>query len=413
MKIEISAGGLFPVSVLDFQSDLSSHITDSDTVISSFAAVRSSTSCLSGGAGTLSGALNDIDARIQEEEERRTQAKQIQKQADAFVAEAVRVDAGVSRNLARNQQELYGVSPWARPAVGAEDEAPWYEKAVQWLGGKISDGVDAVKKLGKSIKDFYLEHKKVIDTILVVLGAALAIGAVILTCGWALVPLLINVFGISAATAISISTGIGIAAAVTTGLSCIMDVTDIWCEIDQPLFNTAQKVLGTSSDILNGIYGLGMLYNAFKGYRIIRFKGSTVIQNDRIFDPKIVDSKGRNNYQRMLENLAPIGKDGKSLELHHLMQTKNGGLIELTRTNHRGPGRFKFWHNNLGRGAKSVVDHGYEWTKFKHLYWEIRGTDSKVLYDIVTGTTGVIDEIKSLVGGFFDFKTILPLSQQP
>ena len=50
------------------------------------------------------------------------------------------------------------------------------------------------------------------------------------------------------------------------------------------------------------------------------------IKNDRLFDPKLLDSKQRSNIDRMKIGRAPIGKDGKPINLHHLNQKNSGGL---------------------------------------------------------------------------------------
>jgi hypothetical protein len=67
----------------------------------------------------------------------------------------------------------------------------------------------------------------------------------------------------------------------------------------------------------------------------VDFKGNKVYQRDDLFDPKFVDKAGRTNIQRMLEGKAPIGIDGKSLELHHMLQTQDGAIAELTSTFHK------------------------------------------------------------------------------
>ena len=67
----------------------------------------------------------------------------------------------------------------------------------------------------------------------------------------------------------------------------------------------------------------------------VEFKGNKVFQRDDLFDPKFVDEKGRTNIQRMLNSKAPIGIDGHSIELHHMIQTQSGGIVELTKTFHK------------------------------------------------------------------------------
>jgi hypothetical protein len=68
--------------------------------------------------------------------------------------------------------------------------------------------------------------------------------------------------------------------------------------------------------------------------RTVEFQGLKVYQRDDLIDPGRVDRRGRTNVQRMRAGAAPIGPDGKSLEFHHLLQTDDGPLAEVTRTFH-------------------------------------------------------------------------------
>ena len=63
-----------------------------------------------------------------------------------------------------------------------------------------------------------------------------------------------------------------------------------------------------------------------KTWNKTKYNGRSVYKNDGAFDVNHVDSKGRTNVQRMGEGLAPIGKDGKSVELHHMTQSEVNGF---------------------------------------------------------------------------------------
>ena len=67
----------------------------------------------------------------------------------------------------------------------------------------------------------------------------------------------------------------------------------------------------------------------------IEFKGNKVYQRDDLIDPHFIDEKGLTNLQRMTAGRAPIGVDGKSIELHHMLQTNEGAIAELTQTFHQ------------------------------------------------------------------------------
>lgn len=408
MRIEISSSGFGGAAVSELQSNLATYIDDVESIISSFKTVKGNTLGLNGGVGNLQGALDNIELRISNEDNKLQEAKNVQTRVNEFVSLASRVDENVSRKVNNNKDEFYKVNPWLKPAVSIKDEIPWYEQAWIWIRGAkeaVGDGVkttwnwisDTAKKAWDSLVEFYQENKKLIDTIVIIIGAVVAVVAVVASGGWALVPLLVNVFAIQASTAIAISTAVAVTAVITTVASSALNIVDIWAEIENPFFNTTQKILNVSSALLNITYSIGNIYNSFKGYRITNFDGGKVIQNDGAFDPMQVDSMGNTNMERMARKqpLAPIGKDGKSMELHHLLQTEDGGLIELTQSAHRGKNAYSFWHNTDST-FRSVVDHGKEWTKFKQSYWKWRGSNSFSIYDKIVKDSTVVEDIYSV-----------------
>lgn len=54
-----------------------------------------------------------------------------------------------------------------------------------------------------------------------------------------------------------------------------------------------------------------------------------------LINPARMDDQGRTNLDRMKEGIAPIGPDGLSVQLHHVTQTNDGPLMELSATAHR------------------------------------------------------------------------------
>ena len=399
MRIEINAGGIGGISVSDYQTHMQSFVSDADSVIASFKVVKSNTYNLNGGVGNLQRALDSISARVQQEEAKRTAVTQVQSKANDFLRLAARVDNWVAASVEQNKEEFYRTK-WLKPMFSI-DETAWYEDAWNWLCGAKDAIVEGTKAIRTGIKNtikkawdglvvFYNKYKIIIDTSLIVVGAIAAIVVVVATGGWALVPLLINVFGIQASTAIAISTAIAVATVVTTVASSTLNIVDVWAEIDHPLFDTFQSALNISNSLLNITYSAGNIYNAIKGFRIARFDGNKIIQNNRSFDLAQVDSAGRTNIERMNRGMAPIGKDGKAVELHHLLQTEDGGLIELTQTAHRGKGTYAFWHNT-DSSFTSVVDHGKSWTNFTKSYWKWRNNTSYKLPDFITKFSTLIN----------------------
>ena len=275
MRLEISAGGLTgSIAIADYQSNFSSFVTSVESMISSFKAVKSETHNLSGGVGNLQDALENIDARIRKEEEKKADAVTVQKKSNDFLELAVRVDRQVATLVNQNKEEFYRVNPWLRPAP-PEREKAWYEKAWDTIcdvGKAIGDGIgqawnwvkDTAGKIWDGLVEFYKEYKQIIDTILVAVGAVVAVVAVIATGGVALVPLL-GALGVSTTAAIAISTAVAVTAVVSTVAASAMNIVDIWCDIDNPVFNRIQKALNITSAITNTTYSIGNIYNSFKG----------------------------------------------------------------------------------------------------------------------------------------------------
>lgn len=275
MRIEISSSGFGGAAVSELQSNLATFIGDAESIISSFKAVKENTFGLNGGAGNLQGAVENVDSRIRNEDTRLQEAKSIQTQVNEFVSLAARVDDSVSNKVNNNKNEFYKVNPWLKPAVSVEDEVPWYEQAWNWLcgaGETVADGAkqawnwisDTAVKAWNGIVEFYQEHKKIIDTVLIVIGAVAAVVAVISTGGLALVPLL-GALGVSTAVATTISTIVAVVAVVSTIGAAGLNIADTWMEIDNPVFNTIQKVFNITSTVSNITYSIGNIYNSIKG----------------------------------------------------------------------------------------------------------------------------------------------------
>lgn len=74
------------------------------------------------------------------------------------------------------------------------------------------------------------------------------------------------------------------------------------------------------------------------------------------------------NKQRMSEGKAPVGKDGKPVELHHEGQDPKGPVKEMTQSDHRGGDNFKKNHENTGQ-QPSKIDRK-QWNQDRQEYWK-------------------------------------------
>ena len=78
------------------------------------------------------------------------------------------------------------------------------------------------------------------------------------------------------------------------------------------------------------------------------------------------------NIALMKQGKAPIGIDGKKIHLHHLKQQKNGGLIELTATEHT---RHSAILHRYVRKESEISDRNGDFMRFRKLYWQKRSFD--------------------------------------
>ena len=97
--------------------------------------------------------------------------------------------------------------------------------------------------------------------------------------------------------------------------------------------------------------------------------GKLVAQRNSTFFPNIKDALGRTNIERMKQGLAPIGKDGKAVELHHLKQKNDGIIIELTSKEHNVNSKILHQYRK-----KSEIDRN-AFNKFKKDYWKERSEE--------------------------------------
>lgn len=101
-------------------------------------------------------------------------------------------------------------------------------------------------------------------------------------------------------------------------------------------------------------------------------------QRNDLFDPMQVSSWQRNgktitgtNIERMADGNAPIGYDGKSVNLHHLLQTPDGAIVEVSNSFHKK--YYSIIHMNTGK-SPSLINRN-EFRKWASKYWMNRSLD--------------------------------------
>lgn len=101
------------------------------------------------------------------------------------------------------------------------------------------------------------------------------------------------------------------------------------------------------------------------------FQGTRVYQRDDLIDPSRTDQVGRTSAERMEQGLAPVGPDGKAVELHHTIQTSDSPLAEVTNTFHTA--NRQVIHVNPSTIPSGIDRAGFR--QFRQAYWEQRGRD--------------------------------------
>ena len=101
--------------------------------------------------------------------------------------------------------------------------------------------------------------------------------------------------------------------------------------------------------------------------------GVNVYQRNDLIDPNLIDDYGRTNLQRMEKGIAPIGSDGKSINLHHMLQTNDSAIAELTQSFHQV--NTKTIHINPNTIPSGIDRAGFD--VWKKSYWKGRAGDFK------------------------------------
>ena len=107
---------------------------------------------------------------------------------------------------------------------------------------------------------------------------------------------------------------------------------------------------------------------AKSGFKVVEFQGRRVYIKADI-DLTLTDAKGMANLERMQHGLAPIGADGKSINLHHMLQLEPGPMLEINQTLHQA--YTKQLHGLVEDGAsfRNNPILRNDFSKFKKDFW--------------------------------------------
>jgi len=181
--------------------------------------------------------------------------------------------------------------------------------------------------------------------------------------------------GGGAAAGALIGTGVGIAAGMSSAAATAAAVTgsgvtttalsvtggDPTDEI-QAATQAVQSVGTTAGQITQGV-------NQF-WTNTTSFQGNLVYQRPDIINPSLTQG-GLTNIQRMQQGLAPFGPDGARIQLHHMLQTMDGPIAEVTQTFHRAYSSIIHINpNTIGSGIDRAA-----FNTWRSAYWINRAKD--------------------------------------
>lgn len=137
-----------------------------------------------------------------------------------------------------------------------------------------------------------------------------------------------------------------------------------------------------------GSHDFGNTYGARKRiFTPIQFKGSVKVNgmerdvSRRVYQRNDIDfnyydsEEGMTNLQRMMEGYAPIGKDGKPIELHHVLQKEAGPMVEIHELTHREYQKQLHGLRGYGESFRNDKTLSRQYSSFRRFYWKWRANE--------------------------------------
>jgi len=119
--------------------------------------------------------------------------------------------------------------------------------------------------------------------------------------------------------AAAVETSLGIGTAVCRDGDCTNEA-----KVAVEVARSAETVTGEAAKVVGNQFWT----------QVINFKGNLVYQRPDLINPNILQG-GLTNLQRMQVGRPPIGPDGLPIHLHHMLQTMNGPIAEVSQTFHQ------------------------------------------------------------------------------
>jgi hypothetical protein len=144
------------------------------------------------------------------------------------------------------------------------------------------------------------------------------------------------------------------------------------CTVNKGIVGENKPIVG-ADEVQNGPMEAPNAYSQKTNYwkNKTEYEGTKVYQRDDLIDPTLVDSRGRTNLQRMEKGLAPLDSNGQPINLHHMLQTPDGPIAEMTQSFHQE--NSSTIHINSNK-IPSGIDRS-QFNSWKRQYWINRALD--------------------------------------
>ncbi len=99
-------------------------------------------------------------------------------------------------------------------------------------------------------------------------------------------------------------------------------------------------------------------------------------RNDIDFD-RVDEDSGLTNLEIMKKGQAPIGNDGKPIQLHHILQKESGPMVEVRETTHEEYMRILHGLISSGNSFRNNDDLNRQYENFRRKYWRWRAREAR------------------------------------
>ncbi len=151
------------------------------------------------------------------------------------------------------------------------------------------------------------------------------------------------------------------------------DVTDTQEGLTPEEKDLIKQETGWSDEIVNAIRSMDE-YRIYKEAGLVEGEVNgrkCLMKTDIDWEQK--DAFGMTNRERVAEGYAPLDKDGRPIQLHHIGQHADSPLAELTFSEHRAGGNDKILHDK--NKETEVHGEGNHWDNERKDYWKNRLTN--------------------------------------